>query len=303
MRLKFGLTLVCCAGTLAVIAAQPASAATEFGDGCTGTKTSETGGAVTFFNLAAPGNPLPVAAPSAGVVTKLKVNSAVAGAIQETIRVLRLNPATKTTTGVGESSVTVAPGLNVYDARLTVQQGDLLGASGVGEEGALVYCEVPGEEALYGATLGAGGPYAETSGEARIAVSAIVEADADGDGYGDETQDRCPQVAAVQVECPPVSLDAAAIAQKGKVVVYVTAASTAPVTVAGTGKAGKTKVKLKKVTKNAEAGKLTRFTLKLPKAAKKGLAAGKTLKLTITTSATNTIGQVSKDVSKLKLKG
>jgi hypothetical protein len=41
-----------------------------------------------------------------------------------------------------------------------------------------------------------GGPYF------RLNVSAMLEPDADGDGYGDETQDRCPTDATAQGMCP-----------------------------------------------------------------------------------------------------
>jgi hypothetical protein len=37
----------------------------------------------------------------------------------------------------------------------------------------------------------------------RTNVSAVLEADADGDHYGDETQDQCPTVATAQGPCPP----------------------------------------------------------------------------------------------------
>lgn len=36
-----------------------------------------------------------------------------------------------------------------------------------------------------------------------IFVTAALEADADRDGYGDETQDKCPQLASTQGGCPP----------------------------------------------------------------------------------------------------
>src|SRR5262249_21180657 len=38
---------------------------------------------------------------------------------------------------------------------------------------------------------------------ARANVEATVEPDADGDGYGDETQDQCPTDASTQGACPP----------------------------------------------------------------------------------------------------
>jgi hypothetical protein len=39
-------------------------------------------------------------------------------------------------------------------------------------------------------------------GEGRPNVSAVLEPDADGDGYGDVSQDRCPQSATTLVACP-----------------------------------------------------------------------------------------------------
>ena len=49
--------------------------------------------------------------------------------------------------------------------------------------------------------VGVVGSYVETSG-LKIDVSAVVEPDVDGDGYGDETQDACPRLASTQAPCP-----------------------------------------------------------------------------------------------------
>jgi hypothetical protein len=43
--------------------------------------------------------------------------------------------------------------------------------------------------------------YVETSG-LKIDVSAVVEPDVDGDGFGDDTQDACPRLASTQDACP-----------------------------------------------------------------------------------------------------
>jgi hypothetical protein len=40
------------------------------------------------------------------------------------------------------------------------------------------------------------------SPSARVNVSAVVESDADGDGYGDVSQDLCPQSKLSQAACP-----------------------------------------------------------------------------------------------------
>jgi hypothetical protein len=146
-----------------------------------------------------------------------------------------------------------------------------------------------------------------------VPLAAVIEPDADGDGYGDETQDKCPQSAAFQTECPVVVLDSLPIAGKNAVTVLVGISNEAPVTVSGSVKLPKTAkasasaaAKLKKVTQTVSPGKLGRFVLKFPgklKAALKELPKGKKLKLKITASAANVAGQVSTDTTKLNLKG
>ena len=48
----------------------------------------------------------------------------------------------------------------------------------------------------------------------RSPVSSTVELDADGDGYGDVSQDRCPESAFFQVTCPIVALSIGAATVK-----------------------------------------------------------------------------------------
>ena len=45
------------------------------------------------------------------------------------------------------------------------------------------------------------GTFARTP-DLQLNVSAILEPDADGDGFGDETQDQCPTDASTQGPCP-----------------------------------------------------------------------------------------------------
>jgi hypothetical protein len=47
-----------------------------------------------------------------------------------------------------------------------------------------------------------------------VYLQATVEPDADGDGFGDETQDKCPTVAAPTDGCPPVTLPPPATGQR-----------------------------------------------------------------------------------------
>jgi hypothetical protein len=317
MRSLLGLTLsIALAAPL--LGASTASAATEFGDTCTANE--EFSAPVTFFEASLPaGNPLPIAAPSSGVLTKWKVSVVpVPFSFPQTLKVLRLNTATHTALVVGETPATISSGQTTIDARIPIQAGDRLSILGANFIETLI-CETPGQETLIGGFEGNGGgvgssnPYIELPEEFRVPVAAVIEPDVDGDGYGDETQDKCPQSAAFQTECPVVVLDAYAIPGKSKVVVVISTSTAAPVTVSGSVKLPKTAkasasaaTTLKKVTQTVSPGKLGRFVLKFPgklKAALEELPKGKKLKLKITASATNVAGQVSKDTTKLNLKG
>jgi hypothetical protein len=320
LRLKTLAAGSAMAAFLALAGPGSASAATEFGDSCTG--NNDYSSAVTFFESSAAANPLPLAAPSAGVITKWKVNVvSVPFAFPQTIKLLRLNPSTHTALVVSESPVSLVSGLNAIDARVPVQAGDRLSLFGSGEGSSEVKTLIctTAEENLIGGFGGNGGgpgssnPYIELPENFRVPLSATIEPDADGDGYGDETQDKCPQSAAVQTACPVVILDAFVLPKKSSVAVIVNTDVAAPVTVSASVKLPNEKkasasatAELKKVTHDVTPGKLRYFSLKYPAALKAALAelpAGKKLKLKITAAATNVAGQVSTDKTIVKLKG
>src|SRR5690606_7431051 len=54
-------------------------------------------------------------------------------------------------------------------------------------------------------------------------VTAVVEPDADGDGFGDETQDLCPAAAPLQGPCPIVVLRSKAKVRKRSMLIEVRA--------------------------------------------------------------------------------
>jgi hypothetical protein len=98
-------------------------------------------------------------------------------------------------TGAGAGMVVQAP------ARIPVAAGDMIGV--LVPEGAKLFSPAPGGGLLWtgqeqGGTLTAGPPQ---PGDALY--QADVEADADGDGFGDETQDLCPSQPATQGTCVP----------------------------------------------------------------------------------------------------
>ncbi|HEX8690132.1 MAG TPA: hypothetical protein VF729_07800 [Solirubrobacterales bacterium] len=148
------------------------------------------------------------------------------------------------------------------------------------------------------------------------AVSVVVEPDVDGDGFGDETQDKCPQSAAVQIDCPPITLTTTGIARNGLAQILVGASSAASVSVSGTvnvpkkrkkGKAGKSAViSINGGTQLLAPGVIATFTLILPqrvKAALRALPRRRFLILTATASATDVAGRPSSSSVKVKLRG
>jgi len=301
----------------ALFLAPSASAAVEFGDNCIGDKPAP--GEYTLTELSRSPGGLPLAAPSSGVITQLKVNFGppVPFTIPTTVKVLR-SAGGDNYTVVGQALTQVGPGGQpVTNTRLPVLAGDRLGLhgepftyEGTAIPGLSVYCDIE-DGSVLGAATGNPGPGATATFmpavEARVPVVGVLEPDADGDGYGDETQDKCPISAAVQVPCPLVVLDAIPIAGGNAVRVLVATSTAAPVIVSGTVKLGKgAKANLASKTKTVEAGKISSFRLAFPASLKerlKELGPKKKLTLKIAATSTNVAGQVSTDKVNAKLKG
>jgi hypothetical protein len=154
------------------------------------------------------------AVPTDGVVTSWSFQGSGVQDSQVTLRVYRsLAPGTDRFVPVGDGGpVTLHSGDQefVTPARITVKAGDVIGLRserfGTTPGGT---CAATGGSAdtyrfLAGAVatdIGATASYSESRG-LRIDVSATVEPDADGDGYGDESQDACPRLASTQAPCP-----------------------------------------------------------------------------------------------------
>jgi len=312
MRSKFVGLITAALLALAALGASSASAATEFGDGCTTTIVGTASQAVTIFELSSPpGNPLPITAPSGGVVTKWKVNAGNAGSASPTLKVLRQTGA-KTVQVIGESGPsTLGPGQNTFDARITVQAGDRVGLSATGPFPICQTSETVAIGAFLSNGVGSTNEFQEVpSGMARIPISAVIEPDADNDGYGDETQDKCPTNATTQGACPiiaPVALSTSATAKRGLATVLVTSSAQASVTVGGTVKLGKGKTAtVSGGTQIVLPGVISKFTLlfgqKL-KAKLKQLTPKQFLTLKLTATAPNASGVISSSALSVKLKG
>ena len=318
MRKRIGLTMVAALSAASLLASN-ATAATEVGSDCQATSGVE---GYTFVQLKRVSfGGLPIAAPSAGVVTKWKVNSAVPTAVGQKLQILRPTGNPNEFQTVAESAPgTVSSGLNSFDTRLPIRAGDrpAVAAAPGGSVAATLYCSTanPGDEmgALTPAsTLGSTKTYPPAPGLV-AAISAVVEPDADNDGYGDETQDKCPRSAAVQTTaCPIITLGGLSKLKKGSAQIFVSASSQASVTVFGTvkipkkGKKGKARqIVLQGGTQSVAPGSVVPFSLVYTPTLANALAAlppSKSLPLAVTMTTTDLAGQPSSTQLALKLKG
>jgi hypothetical protein len=289
---RFSLSSLVVAAALVATNASPAGAAVTIGS--TFTPNDLFGGPGTLIQSSSPpANSYTV--PTDGVITSWSFEAAAGTTPPLKLKVVRPAGGDDFTT-VGDSQLETPTGgtLNTWRTRISVKAGDLLGhyysdstisfrflggASGFDTHELCCSDPVldppPGTTATYSPNF-----------DLQIDVSAVLEPDADQDGFGDETQDKCVGTAGTANGCPStVTIDR--LKQKGDTKVTVT--STVPG--AGTLKVGSpspalasaaAKKSLKAVTKTLTA--TTKQQLKL------------TLKLT-----QSAIGQLE-DSGKLKLK-
>jgi hypothetical protein len=218
---------------------------------------------------------------------------------------------------VGDSSLkTLASDMSYeFNERIPVKKGDLLGLLAQGD--ADIGMEVPGTAGNRIGQFGAGdipvGSIGTTTTEwpnMRVSVAATVESDADGDGFGDDSQDACPTNAARQDACPaaPASADKTAPVQTStakrsqdvdKLAVFVKLNEAGTVT-AGAGvnvPAATRRFAFKRVTRTLPANVRTKFRLKLKRTAsrrvKRALKRGKRLRARVTLTAKDSAGNVS----------
>lgn len=192
MRKRSGAIVV--AAVVAILAsASSASAATEVGSDCSAASLAM--GNYTMFQTAKdPGSPLPTAAPAAGIVTRWRVNSALPYPIVERLRTFRATGALNEFQVLAESDPEVVqPGQNLFETRVPIDAGNLVGVYAASPLGA-AFCGTGNVADAIRVTV-ADAPVGSTqifnpAGPIQVAIVAIVEPDADVDGYGDETQDQ-----------------------------------------------------------------------------------------------------------------
>jgi hypothetical protein len=199
---------------LCLLATSPgAVASTEFGDHCVGNDT-ETGWTVigqgngeTYPGISFDAGPSELRFGPGEVITRWKVQVGPGIApIPQQLLSLQL-AGEREARLLGESAIEMLhEGTNEFETRIPGAEYGLIGLRG--PEGTLFCDKVDGH--FMGAVVGdfpvGATREPETEMGSGVPVIATVEPDADGDGYGDETQDGCRQSPLWHTACPVVSL-------------------------------------------------------------------------------------------------
>jgi hypothetical protein len=149
--------------------------------------------------------------PTGGVITSWS-HAAGSGAFEMRLKVYRRTGVTDQFLAVGQSGAEepASNELQTFSARVAVNAGDLLGlsiVSGTGTSACLFGTAAGGDrtrQAVGDPPVGStvSGPWNDGS-SLRVNISALLEPDADADGFGDESQDQCPTDASTQGDCTP----------------------------------------------------------------------------------------------------
>jgi hypothetical protein len=195
LALMLGIGLVGLTGPASSLAATPV------GDSSF-TPQPSCGGAFTLLQTGVTGpNPGQYIVPSAGVVTQWSFHAGAIPPGQVQMKLAR-HAGGNNFTIVAQSGLEAGPAANAlgtYQAQIPVSGGEFLGVFLSSGHCVLANASFSAHVAS-GSTSGTQ-PYSP-AGSFHIPVSAVLEPDADNDGFGDETQDQCPTDAATQGPCP-----------------------------------------------------------------------------------------------------
>lgn len=168
--------------------------------------------------------PTPLPWPAEGVVTGWRVPLGSAkGGLEQRLQVFRpLGPTTVLTIAESAAKVVSARTSGFFRTRIPIERGDLFGLRGTVETYTCGWT-VGVTSGLYEGPTQVGYTYEfRPKADFGSPLQIAVETDVDGDGYGDESQDRCPRVATTQDACPTVNLRAKATAGPRSILLGVT---------------------------------------------------------------------------------
>jgi hypothetical protein len=225
----------------ALLGASPASAILtwpqQMGDRCAATGAA--GQTAIILNNSLSGADLPIAAPpeTASVITHWTVDApAGIGPIAEQLVAFRqVGPEGSEDQPIGESALETVVGgaANEFSTRIPVPEYARIGLRG--PAGALICAAEPLHLAGLATDTWATGEARPVQVEVNtgVPVLATLEPDRDHDGYGDETQDECPEQPLVHTACPFVRLVPTAKAFRRGILVEVSTGDPTKVEVSG----------------------------------------------------------------------
>ena len=193
---------------LAGLLAPPATAAVPVGE-TFAPDTAYSSGANTFLQGGSPGGQYAI--PSSGVITSWSFQANAGPPAQLRLKVAR-NMGGFSFRIMGQSAIEapIQNQLGVFPTRIAVQAGDVLGIYTSGGFNTMRGLPAGTGYDLYSVAgdqvVGTTGSYAVSINPTyQLDLAATLEADADNDGFGDETQDGCPADPASQAPCPDTS--------------------------------------------------------------------------------------------------
>jgi hypothetical protein len=149
---------------------------------------------------------MPTTAPFAGVITSWSFAASTVNTTL-TLRMFR-NAGANSFTAIADGgplrTVLANSGLHTFPARITVQRGDFVGLRSTAGECATPTANPNDTYRLRAGAvtpLGASAVFGPGGGGFVWNIEATLERDADGDGFGDISQDQCPTSAATQGRC------------------------------------------------------------------------------------------------------
>lgn len=257
-------------------------------------------------------------ATNAGVIVRWRLKTSAGGGGSFKLRVVR-NSGVNIFLGVSSSSpeTPTGAGINSFNTRLPIAAGDQLGIDQTADGASIQYART----GTAGATNyfrnpaiadGASLPASNLNFTNEFLLNADIEADADTDGFGDESQDACPSIAGQTLGCPPVTelgLTAAKRQKLRKLQLVVT--SNIPGAVAVRAVATTRLKRLRRYRSALLTAPLTatsptvlkpKFSKKVSKLLSRQLATRKKVTVKITVSMTDVLGKVHVKTASVKLK-
>jgi hypothetical protein len=244
------------------------------------------------------------------------------------VRVWRRTPTmySYTLVGAGALHALTPGGINTFQERISVSEGDLLGLRTGDVGGASCYFGAPSANSIQYGTSASEPPLGSTAtlssfvASRRLNVTARLEGDADADGYGDETQDLCPGSAGTSSGCPsgnpgqPPDTTRPTVKLRfrrdsirdGHIGLWVTASEPARVTVRGRVRIRSRLHRLRTAAANAPANSRVRLSLPMGKrtkrAARRALRRGKRLRVRFTVTVRDAAGNTGSATGSVRIK-